>query len=53
MRNLEGRSKQMDEILWALEELLSRIKDMDKRDRCRYYCRDRGNHHHMCDYSEN
>lgn len=53
MCNREEMKSRMDEIACAVEELASAIAEMEKRDRCRYYCRDRGNHHHLCDYSEN
>lgn len=42
-----------DKLVDLLEAMLVLLEEMEKRDRCRYYCRDRGNHSHLCEYSEN
>jgi hypothetical protein len=42
----------LDSILTALENIDSYVHMMERRDKCRYLCRDRGRHHVECDYYE-
>ena len=41
----------MNQVNDKLTLLLDAIEEMEQRDRCRYWCRDKGNHHMQCIYN--
>ena len=42
----------LDDIHDALLTIKDILNELDDRDRCRYWCHDRGNHHIQCTYNK-
>lgn len=43
----------LSQLMEHMTELKTLLAELVRLERCRYYCRDRGNHNSACEFSKN